>query len=95
MRDGGETDEASDLDVLGSDRPLPSPQPLHALDPENVRLDAFDLRAERDEESAEILHVRLAGGVSDDRLAGREDGRHDRVLRRHHARLVEEDLGAA
>ena len=52
-------------------------------------------RAERDEEAAEILHVRLAGGVADRRLAGREDGGHDRVLGRHDARLVEEDLGAA
>ncbi len=52
-------------------------------------------RAERDEEAAEVLHVRLAGGVADRGLAGREDGGHDRVLGRHHARLVEEDLGAA
>ena len=51
--------------------------------------------AERDEEAAEILHVRLAGGVADRRLARCEDGRHHRVLGRHHARLVEEDLGAA
>ena len=37
-------------------------------DPQHVRLDAFDLRAERDEEAAEVLHVRLAGGVAENRL---------------------------
>ena len=73
----------------------PPLQLLDAVDPEDVRLDALDLGAERDEEAAEILHVRLAGGVADRRLAGREDGGHHRVLGRHHARLVEEDLGAA
>ena len=35
--------------------------------------------------------MRLAGGIADHRLALRERGRHDRVLGRHHARLVEED----
>ena len=43
------------------------------------------LRAERDEETAEVLHVRLARGVRDHRLARRERRRHDRVLRRHDA----------
>ena len=60
-------------------------------DAEDVRLDPLDVRAERDEEAAEVLHVRLARGVADHRLPGRENGRHDRVLRRHDARLVEED----
>src|SRR6266550_1753630 len=95
VRDGCEADQAADLDVLGSDGPLPSRQPLDPVDAEDVRLDALDPGAERDEEAAEILHVRLAGGVSDRGLAGRDDGRHDRVLGRHHARLVEEDAGAA
>ena len=36
--------------------------------------------------------MRLARGVADDRLAGREDRGHDRVLGRHDARLVEEDV---
>ena len=37
----------------------------------------------------------LAGRVADHRLAGRERSGHDGVLGRHHARLVEEDLGAS
>ena len=57
--------------------------------------DALDLRAERDQEAAEILDVRLARGVADHRLARVEHGGHDRVLGRHHARLVEEDVLAA
>src|SRR5205814_1508826 len=51
----------------------------------------LDRRSERDEEAAEILHVRLAGGVADHRLYRRQDGLHDRVLGRHDARLVEQD----
>ena len=72
MRDRGEADEAADLDVLGRDRPLPAAELLDAVDAEDVRLDPVDLGAERDEEAAEILDVRLAGGVADHRLAGRE-----------------------
>ncbi len=49
-------------------------------------------RAERDEEPAEILDVRLAGGVRDHRLARRERRGHDGVLGRHHGRLVEVDV---
>ena len=63
--------------------------------PQHVRADARDLGAERDEEVAEVLDVRLAGGVHDRRLARRERGRHHGVLGRHHRRLVEEDLRAA
>ena len=93
--DGREADEAADLDVLGADPPLAAGERLDALDAQHVRLDALDLRAERDEEAAEILDVRLAGGVADHRLARRQHGGHDRVLGRHHARLVEEDVLAA
>ena len=88
-RDGREGGEARDLDVLRADAVRPAAEPLDALDVEDVRADALDPRAERDEEAAEILDVRLARGMADDRLALREHGRHDRVLGRHHRRLVE------
>ena len=39
--------------------------------------------------------MRLAGGVPEHRLALGEDGRHDRVLRAHHRRLVEVHARAA
>ena len=44
---------------------------------------------------AEVLHVRLAGGVAQDGVAGGGDGGHERVLGARHAGLVEEDVGAA
>ena len=53
------------------------------------------MRAERDEEAAQVLDVRLAGGVADHRLAAREHGGHDRVLSAGHARLVEEHVRTA
>ena len=91
-RHGRQPDEAADLDVLRADPPLAAEEALDAVDAQDVRLDALDLRAERDEEAAEVLDVRLAGGVADHGLARRERGRHDRVLGCHHARLVEEDV---
>ena len=53
---------ARDLDVPGPIRysPLEARRPL---DVEDVRADALDVRAERDEKAAEILDVRLAGRV--------------------------------
>ena len=93
-RDGGGADEAADLDVLGADRVLAAGQRLDAGDREDVRADALDVGAERDEEPAEILDVRLAGGVREQRPAGRERRRHDGVLGRHHRGLVEMDVGA-
>ena len=54
---------------------------LDALDAQHVRADPVDPRAERDEEAAEVLDVRLARGVADDRLPAREHGGHHRVLR--------------
>jgi hypothetical protein len=77
--------------VVASDPPLASAQSLDAPDGEHIRADAFYLGAERGEEPAEILDVRLARGVADHGLALRQRRRHEGVLRRHHARLVEED----
>ena len=56
----------------GADPPLAAGERVDAVDAEHVRLDPLDLGPERDEEAAEILDVRLAGGVADHRLAGRE-----------------------
>ena len=79
----------------GADAPRAAAELRHSLDAKHVRLDPLDLRAERDEEAAEVLDVRLAGRIPDHRLALGEHGRHDDVLRGHHARLVEEDGLAA
>ncbi len=77
--------------MVRGDAPLAAAELRDALDPQHVRLDPFDPGAERAEEAAQVLDVRLAGGVAEHRLALRQDGGHDRVLGRHDARLVEED----
>ena len=82
------------VDVLARDPPFTAAQPLDAADGEDVRTDPVDLGAERPQEAAEVLDVRLAGRVADHGLAARKDGGHDRVLGAHHARLVEEELAA-
>ena len=76
-------------------RVLAASEPLDARDVDHVRADALDLGAERDEEAAEVLNVRLARRVRDRRPAGRERRGHDRVLGRHDRRLVEVDARAA
>ncbi len=91
-RDGCHADEAPDLDVLGPDRVLAPREPVDTRHVEDVRADTLDLRATRDEGPAQVLHVRLAGGVRDHRLARRERRGHDRVLRRHHGGLVQVDV---
>ncbi len=94
--DRGEADEARRPRCAPAPtRQSPPSSSVDAVDPQHVRLDPLDLGAERDEEAAEVLDVRLAGGVPDHRLALGEHGGHDDVLGRHHARLVEEDRLAA
>ena len=43
------------------------------------------------EQAGEVLDVRLAGGVGDDRVPGRQRGGEERVLGAHHRGLVHED----
>jgi hypothetical protein len=81
--------------MIGADPPLPSAEPVDAADPEDVRADPLDLGAERDEEAAQILHVRLARGVGDHGLPFGQYGRHEDVLRSGHGGFVEEDERAA
>ena len=80
--------------MIRADLPIAAPERADALDPEHVRFDPLNPRAERAEEAAQVLDVRFAGRVSDHGHPGREGGDHDRVLGRHHARLVEEDVFA-
>ena len=65
--DGGEADERSDLDVIGTDAVRGAAERPSAVDRELVRADAVDLGAERDEEMTEILDVRLARRVAKNR----------------------------
>ena len=79
----------------GPIRYSPPSELVDAFDVEDVRADALDVRAERDEKATEILDVRLAGRVPDARLPVGEHGSHDRVLRPHDGRLVEVEPLAA
>src|SRR6266511_1441209 len=92
-RDGGAADEAPDFDVVGADAPLAASELTDTLDPQLVRADAADSSAARVEEAAQVLHVRLARGIRDHRLAAGKRGGHDRVLGARHARLVEVHRG--
>ena len=92
--DGGEADERTDLDVIGADPVRASFEAGAAFDGEHIRPDTGDRRAHGHEQPTEILHMRLGGGVVQDRGPARRDGRHDRVLGAGHTGLVEEDVGA-
>ena len=93
--DAGERHEGADLDVVGPDRVVAAVQVLRAVDREHVRADALDPGAHAHEHPREVLDVRLAGGVADDGQPGRAGGGQQRVLGRHHRRLVHEDVARA
>ena len=92
--DGGQPDERRHLDVVGAQPVAAAAEPLDSGDREHVRADTLDVAAHRIQEPAQVLDVRLAGGVSDDRCAARQYRRHDRVLGAGDGRLVEMHVGA-
>jgi hypothetical protein len=92
--DGGEADEAADLDVVGAHAVGGAAELATTLDVQQVRADALDLRAHRAQQLAQLLHVRLTRGVDDRGAAVRERGGHQRVLGTGDRGLVEEQLGA-
>ena len=66
-----------------------------ARDVQHVGPDAADVGAHLDQHAGEVDDVRLAGGVADERLAGRQRRGQQRVLGAHHRRLVHEHLAGA
>ena len=90
-----QADERADLDVIRPDAMRRAAERTAALHRQLVRARPVDLRAERDQEVAEVLDVRLAGGIAENRRSARGDGRHERVLGAGDARLVEKHVGAA
>ena len=81
--------------MLGADPVRAPAERLDATNAEDVRADAVDIGAERHEEAAEVLHVRLTGSVPEGRLPLGEHRRHDSVLRPGDAGFVEEQRRAA
>src|SRR6266404_2113199 len=91
----GQRHEAADLHEVRPQRELGAAQPRHAVDAEQVGADAVDAGAHRGQELARFLDVRLARRVAQHGGAlGQRRRQHD-VLRRRHARLVQQDVGAA
>ena len=67
--DARERHERADLDVVGADRVIAAVQLGGAVDGQHVGADALDVGAHLHEHAREVLDVRLAGGVADDRRA--------------------------
>ena len=67
---------------------------FHAVDGEEVRGDALNLRPHAVQQVAELLHVRLARGVVDDRAPLGQHRGHDDVGRARHRSLVQQHVGA-
>ncbi len=88
----GERHERADLDVVGGDRVRAAAQGRGAVDGHHVRADPVDRGAHRDEHPRQVLDVRLGGGVADHGRAARQRRGHQRVLGRHHRRLVHQEV---
>ena len=87
-------DEAADLHEVGADGELGSVEAVGTADTQDVGTDTGDFGPHRVEHPAEVLHVRLAGGVLDDRFAACGGRGHDRVLRGGYRGFIQEDLAA-
>ena len=93
-RHRGEPDQGADLDMVGLDRIAGAAERRRAVHDDGVGADALDLRAERDQEMREVLHMRLGGGVAQIGGAVGGDGCDQRVFGGGDAGLVEEHVGA-
>ena len=89
-----ESDERSHFDVVRADLVRCTPQRQAAFNRVHVRTNAVDACAECDEEAREILHMRFTRRVAEDRASLGRDGRHQRVLGRRDAGLIEKDVRA-
>ena len=69
-------------------------QTLHTLDSQHIGSYPVNLRTHRHQQFAELLHIGLAGGVVDRRLALRKGRCHKDVGRSGHGGLVEEHISA-
>src|SRR5215207_9421111 len=93
-RDGRESDERTDLDVIGPDAMRATPDRPTAVNGDRIGSDPIDLRAEGAEEMREVLDVRLAGRVAQDRRPTRRSRGDQRVFGSCNAWLVEKNVRA-
>ena len=85
----------ADFDVIGADTMCAAVQSIDAVHGERVGADSFDFCAHPDQEVREVLYMRFAGRVPENRRAFRECRRAHRVLGTGHTRLVEKDVAPA
>lgn len=89
---GGEADEGANFNHVREHAVLCAMQRGDALNGDAIGADAVDAAAHGIEQVAELLHVRLAGGIVDIGGAFGEDGRHDDVGGAGYGWLIKQDL---
>ena len=91
---GAEGEESDDLVVVAADGDGRAVEFFYAGDFEAGGAEAGDFCAHRDECGAEVLHVRLAGGVHECGAAFCEGGGHRKIFRDRDRHVVEPVAGA-
>ena len=94
-RDRAQADKAAHLHIVRPDRHLRPMQPLLAMHNQRVAADPLDRATHRRQQPAKLLHMRLAGRVAQDRGPAGQRGGHNRILRRGHRSLVQQNICAA
>ena len=89
--DGGGTQIGTGLDTVGHDGVRRPVQFVHALNTNDVGAGARYARAHRNQAIGQIDHLRLTGGVLDDRLPFGQTGCHHQVLGAGHGDHVSTD----
>ncbi len=92
--DGAEREEGGDLVEVVVEGVVGAAQRVDAVDHEMRAAAAGDARAHPREKGAELLDVRLAGGIDEGRAAGRDDGAEHEILGRGDRCVVEPVVGA-
>ena len=90
-----ESDKTSCLDVIGRNLDFCAAHFIDAFNCQRVRADARNFCAHSIQHICQVLDVRLAGGVAQNRRALREDCRHQHIFRPSHARFVEKNIAPA
>jgi hypothetical protein len=90
--DAGQRHERPDLDVVGGDVMRAAAQGGLTVDGHHVGADAVDRGAHLLQHPRQILDVGLRRGIADHGRTAGQGGRHQRVLGRHHRRLIHQEV---